>query len=170
MGQTGFGTLDLVLDASSSAPVTVARVYNQASNGGTAGLGEELVNTSGVSASGGLTVQVIPAGFTGFVSAPPNTENTRFNLGVRTLDPGATVTYVLKRFSGETKASKFETYPPNYFNQVDAAVLFGVSGIEENDFVEVSVSTGSAIVYGSSTDNTSNDPSVQFVYPVFGVV
>jgi hypothetical protein len=36
--------------------------------------------------------------------------------------------------------------------------------------VEVSVSTGSAIVYGSSTDDTTNDPSVQFVYPVFGVV
>jgi hypothetical protein len=172
MGQTGFGTLDLVLSASSSAPVTVARVFNQASNGGTAGLGEELVNTSGAFASGGLTVQVIPAGFTGFVSAPPNTENTRYNIGVRTLDSGAFVTYVLKKSSGETVSSKSETYPPNYFNQVDATVLFGLSasGIEANAYVEVSVSTGSAIVYGSSTDNTTNDPSVQFVYPVFGVV
>jgi hypothetical protein len=170
MGQTGFGSIDLVLAAGSAVPVTVARVFNQASDGGTSGLGEELVNTAGGFAGGGLAVQVIPAGFTGFVSAPPNTENTRFNLGVRTLDLGATVNYVLKRFSGETKASKSETYPPNYFNQVDAAVLFGVIGIEENDFVEVSVSTGSAIVYGSSTDDRTNDPSVQFVYPVFGVV
>jgi len=172
MGQSGFGTLDLVLAADSTVPVTVARVFNQASNGGTAGLGEELVNTTGNFASGGLAVQVIPAGFTGFVSAPPNTENTRFNIGVRTLDLGSFVTYVLKKSSGETVSSKSEAYPPNYFNQVDATVLFGLSasGIEANDYVEVSVSTGSAIVYGSSTDNTTNDPSVQFVYPVFGVV
>jgi hypothetical protein len=172
MGQTGFGTLDLVLSASSSAPVAVARVFNQGSNGGTAGLGEELVNTSGVFAGGGLTVQVIPAGFTGFVSAPPNTENTRFNVGVRTLDLGASVHYVLKDSAGNTLASADQLLPPNYFNQVDATILFGLSvgGIAANDYVEVSVSSGSAIVYGSSTDNTTNDPSVQFVYPVFGVV
>ena len=172
MGQTGFGTLDLVLAADSSTPVTVARVFNQASNGGTAGLGEELINTSGNFAGGGLAVQVIPAGFTGFVSAPPNTENTRFNIGVRTLDSGASVQYVLKDSAGNTLANAHQLLQPNYFNQVDATVLFGLSasGIAANDYVEVSVSSGSAIVYGSSTDNTTNDPSVQFVYPVFGVV
>jgi len=169
MGQTGFGTIDLVVSAGSTVPVTIARVYNQTEDGGTAGLGEELVNTSGQAASGGLAIQVIPAGFTGFMSGPPNTENTRFNVGVRTLDLGASVQYVLKDAAGNTLANANQLLPPNYFNQQDAAVLFGLSGIGANDYVEVTVSTGSAIVYGSSTDGTTNDPSVQFVYPVFGI-
>ena len=169
MGQTGFGTIDLVVSAGSTVPVTIARVYNQTEDGGTAGLGEELVNTSGEAASGGLAIQVIPAGFTGFMSGPPNTENTRFNVGVRTLDLGASVQYVLKDAAGNTLANANQLLPPNYFNQQDAAVLFGLSGIGANDYVEVTVSTGSAIVYGSSTDGTTNDPSVQFVYPVFGI-
>jgi hypothetical protein len=171
MGQTGFGTIDVVVAAGSSVPVTVARVFNQSDDGGTAGLGEELVNTSGQGASGGLAIQVIPAGFTGFMSAPPNTENTRFNVGVRTLDSGASVQYVLKDSAGNTVANAHQLLPPNYFNQVDATILFGLSGssIGANDYVEVTVSTGSAIAYGSSTDGTTNDPSVQFVYPVFGI-
>lgn len=171
MGQTGFGTIDLVVSAGSSVPITIARVFNQADGGGTSGLGEELVNTSGEAASGGLAIQVIPAGFTGFMSGPPNTENTRFNVGVRTLDSGASVEYVLKDSAGNTLANAHQLLPPNYFNQVDATILFGLSAssIDANDYVEVTVSTGSAIVFGSSTDGTTNDPSAQFVYPVFGI-
>ena len=34
------------------------------------------------------------------------------------------------------------------------------------DYIQVGVSGGSAIVYGAATDNSTNDPSVQFVTPI----
>lgn len=166
MGQTGFGSIDVVLSADSGVPVTFARVFNDQGDAGSSGVGEELVPDSGSFSSAG---QVVPAGFTGYLSAPVDASKTRFNLGVRTLDSGAFITFVLKDASGNVKASAASPYPPDYFNQFHAEDLFGTA-LGSNDVVEVTVSTGSAIVFGSTTDNVTNDPSYQFVHPVFGVL
>jgi hypothetical protein len=164
MGQSGFGSIDLVLSPASAVPITFARVFNDQGEAGSSGVGEEMVADSSAFSSSG---QILSAGFTGYLSAPVDASKTRFNLGVRTLDSGAFVTFVLKDESGNVKASASSAYPPNYFNQFHAEDLFGMA-LGSNDVVEVSVSAGRATVFGSTTD--TNDPSYQFVHPVFGVV
>ena len=164
MGQTGIGTLEIVLDADSAIPVTVARVFDDQGAQGTTGLGEEMILLGDSSSP-----LVVPAGFTGYLSAPIDPVAFRFNIGVRTLDSGAFVTYTLKDSAGNTRTSVHASYDPNFFNQFLASDLFGIAP-GANDIVEVSVSTGEAIVYGVTIDQHTNDPSAQFVHPVFGVL
>ena len=40
--------------------------------------------------------------------------------------------------------------------------MFNHVMIGSNDIVEIFVSEGSAVAYGATTDNTTNDPSFQF--------
>jgi len=164
MGQTGIGTLDIFVDADSAIPVTVARVFDDQGANGTTGLGEEMIPLGDASSP-----LVVPAGFTGYLSTPIDPVAFRFNIGVRTLDSGAFVTYTLKDSAGNTRTSVHASYEPNYFNQFLASDLFGIVP-GANDIVEVSVSTGEAIVYGVTIDQHTNDPSAQFVHPVFGVL
>lgn len=164
MGQTGFGSIDVIVSPNSAIPVTLARVFNDQGAAGTSGLGEEMISTGDSFSS-----LIVPAGFTGYLSAPVDPTRTRFNIGVRTLDSGAFVSYTLKDESGNVKANASAQYPPNFFNQFHAEDLFGMA-LAANDIVEVSVSTGNAIVFGAATDQVTNDPSAQFVRPVFGVL
>ncbi|HET9795945.1 MAG TPA: hypothetical protein VFS34_15950 [Thermoanaerobaculia bacterium] len=166
MGQTGFGTLDVVLSVDSAVPVTLARVFNDQGAGGTSGFGEELVPVTGSFSSSGA---IVPNGFTGYLSAPVDPDAVRLNLGVRTLDSDSFVSFELKDKQGNLKATAQSSFPPNYFNQFHAQDLFHMA-LAGDDIVEVSVSTGSAIVSGAATDNVTNDPSVQFVHPVFGIL
>ena len=166
MGQTGFGTLDLIVSADSAVPVTLARNFNDQGSAGSSGLGEELVAESGAFSNAG---QIVPAGFTGYLSAPVDPGKARLNIGLRTLDSAAFVTFQLEDSAGSLKATSQSVFPPNYFNQFHAEQMFGMD-LAANDVVEVSVSTGSAIVFGATTDNVTNDPSAQFVHPVFGVL
>jgi hypothetical protein len=166
MGQTGFGTLDVIVAADSAIPVTLARIYNDQGSAGQSGLGEEMVAEAGPFSFSG---QIVPAGFTGYLSAPVDPAKTRLNIGVRTLDSEAFVSFELRDSAGNLKATSQSDFPPNFFNQFHAEDMFGMA-LAPNDVVEVSVSTGSAIVFGAATDNVTNDPSAQFVHPVFGVL
>ena len=166
MGLEGFGTLDVIVSADSAIPVTLARIYNDQGSAGQSGLGEEMVAEAGPFSTG---TPIMPAGFTGYLSGPVDPAKTRLNIGVRTLDSGAFVSFDLKDSAGNLKATSQSAFPPNYFNQFHAEQMFGMD-LAANDVVEVSVSTGSAIVFGAATDNVTNDPSAQFVRPVFGVL
>jgi hypothetical protein len=57
------------------------------------------------------------------------------------------------------------TLAPNLLTQESAAALFSIP-IEPNDSIDVSVQTGSAIVYGSAVDNISQDPSFVIAKPL----
>ena len=49
---------------------------------------------------------------------------------------------------------------PNLFEQLSAARLLGVAP-GANDTLAFSLEGGSAIIYGATTDNTTQDPSLQ---------
>jgi hypothetical protein len=164
MGQTGLGTLDLVLPATSSLPVIVVRVYNDAGAGGTAGFTEEAMDPSGSFES-----RVLFAGATGLLIAPSNVTDFRFNIGVRALLSGAFVTFRVRDASGVIVRTVTKDYPPTFYEQQSASTLLG-GPIAANDSIEVSVSSGSAIVYGATADNTTNDPSIQFARVVFAIL
>jgi len=165
LGLTGTGSLDFVVPSGQSAPLAITRVYNDAGTNGTSGFTEELVGTTVSSNDPHLMFQ----GATGFMVAPPDPTKARFNIGIRTLSSGATITATLKSATGTTIATVTKTYQPNWFEQPSAAVFFGVASIGANSIVQISVSSGSAIIYGSTTDNTTNDPAIQVMTVAFAI-
>jgi hypothetical protein len=164
MGQSGLGTLDLVLPAGGALPVIVARVYNDAGAAGTSGFTEEAIDPSG-----SFDSRVLFAGATGLLVAPPSNTSLRLNIGVRTLLSGAVVTFRVRDASGAILNTVTKTYDPTFYEQQPAATLLGAP-LGANDSIEVSVSSGTAIVYGATIDNVTNDPSIQFVRVVFAIL
>ena len=100
---------------------------------------------------------------------PVDPTKTRFNIGVRTLFSGATITAVLRDTNGNPLKTVTKTYLPNWFEQVDSTTFFGGTVIGPNQSISITVGGGSAIVYGSTTDNTTNDPNIQFAVALFGI-
>lgn len=165
MGQTGVGSLDIWTPAGQSTPIIITRVYDDQGVDGTAGLMEEAIPVSDAIAIG---TNVLARGVTGFLVAPRDPARTRFNIGVRTLHSGATIHVTVRDRNGVVVRNVTRTYTANYFIQTDAATFLG-GPIAGDESIQISVSSGSAIVYGSTTDNTTNDPAIQFAYGVFAI-
>lgn len=165
MGETGLGSLDISVPAGGSIPIILARVYNDEGAEGTSGLTEVPIETADTI---GIGKEYLARGVTGFLVTPRDPAKTRFNIGVRTFYSGAVITARLKNSAGVTIATVTKTYTANYFTQVSAESFLGTP-IAGDQTIEISVSSGSAVVYGSTTDNTTNDPAIQFVRGVFAI-
>jgi hypothetical protein len=151
MGLTGLGSLDVVTDTGTATPLFVVRVFNDAGAAGTTGFTEEAV----------APAEALVAGERGFLIAPPDAALYRFNVGVRTLGSGATVTITARNFAGTVTRTLTRTYPPNYFEQRDSAAFLNGAAVAANEAITIQVVSGSAIVYGATVDNRTNDPSLQ---------
>lgn len=172
-GFTGLGSIDFVLPTSQNMPAVVARVYNDiGATAGTAGLSEFAVDADGffdggTIPPGGISLQM---GVTAVMITPTDPARTRFNIGVRSFFSGAQITATLRNPDGTVVASVSKTYAPNSFEQVSAEAFFGGGvTIGANQMIVVSVGDGSAIVYGATTDNVTNDPAVQFAIGIFAI-
>lgn len=165
MNRSGLGSLDISVPAGQSVPIILTRVYNDAGAEGTSGLTEKpIVISDGIS----IGEELLARGVTGFLVTPRDPAKTRFNIGVRTLYSGATITATLKNSAGVTIRTITRTYTANYFVQTDAATFLG-GPIAGDETIQISISSGSAIVYGSTTDNTTNDPAIQFATGIFAI-
>lgn len=165
-GRSGLGSVDLITATGATKPVIITRVYNDAGTAGTSGLTEDTIDPA--------DPRVINAGFTAFLVTPVDPTKTRFNIGVRTGASGATLTAILRDTNGTILKTVTKTYLPNWFEQVDANgassnSFFGVTAVGPNQSISINVSSGSAIVYGSTTDDITNDPNIQFAVALFGV-
>ncbi len=165
MGQTGIGSLDVSVPANQAVPMLMTRVYNDAGSAGTSSLTEEAIPYT---TSVDVDMNVLARGVTAFLVTPRDPNRTRFNIGIRTLYSGATIQVTVRNSDGTTVRTVSRTYTANYFVQTDAATFVG-GPISGDQTVQITVSSGSAIVYGSSTDNTTNDPAIQFAYGVFAI-
>jgi hypothetical protein len=163
-GLSGLGSLDVITPIHKQLPQMLVRVYNDAGSSGTAGFFEEAAFPAYSSA-------VIPAPWTARMITPVDPSRTRFNIGVRTLFAGATFTAQLLDQGGHVVTSVTKTYPAGWFEQVDSTSFFGGVPVVANGSVVVTVSQGCAIVYGATTDNVTQDPSMQYaVLPPNGPV
>lgn len=165
LGATGLGSLDVVLPQGSQIPIIVTRVFNDAGGSGTSGFTEDALNPD----VGGADSAILTAGATGFLIAPSDTTHLRFNMGVRTLLSGASITLTVHDVTGAVVHSVSKVYPPTYFEQQTSDSFLGYT-LQANDTIEVDVTAGSAALYGATTDNTTNDPSIQFARVVFAVL
>lgn len=150
MGASGLGSLDVVSN-NSGTPVVTARIFNDTPNG-TSGFTEELVAPHSALRTGESAVFAMPSDLTAF----------RMNIGVRTLDQGATITVYPLLANGLSQGSVEHTYAPNYFEQNTLAGFIAPATAIPNALFTVYVSAGNAIIYASTTDNKTNDSSVQF--------
>jgi streptogramin lyase len=150
MGRSGLGTADIEVTAG-GVPTTTVRVFNDAGAAGTTGFTEDLIRAEEALRVGSSGVLLLPADLTRF----------RFNLGVRTLESGATATLTLRDASGAVVATVSRTLPATYHEQQSAAALLGVSSLPVGGSISIAVTTGTAIFYGATVDNTTGDPSLQ---------
>ena len=150
MGRSGLGSADIEV-TSGTVPVVTARVFNDAGAAGTTGFTEEPMRTDEALRPGSLGVLFLPADLTRF----------RFNLGVRTLEAGATATLTLRDAGGGVVATVARTLPATYHEQQSAAGFLGVSTLPPGGGLTITVNAGAAIFYGATVDNTTGDPSLQ---------
>lgn len=150
---SGIGSADLVADAGSPFPVTLVRVFNDAGTLGTTGLGEEQMTAS----------DALQSGDTAALLAPPDFQRFRLNIGVRTLDQGVTFTLTVRDKNGViVKTTAPKHYDPNFFVQPGSAAMLEGYALSGEETISIAITGGSAFIYGSTTDNTTQDPSVQF--------
>jgi hypothetical protein len=149
------GSLDLIPDGGSAAPVSAVRVFNDAGAAGTTGMTiEQLAMRDAIS-----------AGQRGTLIAPMDPARARMNVGIRTLRDGASLTITVRDRLGAMILSSQRSYPPTYFVQVPLAELAGNAVLLGDEVVVIAVDAGSAMVYGATTDNLTQDPSVQIARP-----
>lgn len=152
--ESGFGTLD-VAPSTGTLPEGTMRVYNDGGADGAPGFLAPLIAVR----------SAIRAGEEGLLIAPADATALRYNLGIRSLDDGASLTFTLRRAAGTIAATATRELPPNTLIQLPAAALFEVQ-LEGNDAIEIAVQQGAAIVYGSAVDNGSQDPALIVATPL----
>ena len=150
MGRSGLGSADIEM-TSGAVPTATVRVFNDAGAAGTTGFTEELMRSDEALRPRQSGVLLLPADLTNF----------RFNLGVRTLESGATTTLTLRDASGTVVATISRAFAPTYHEQQSASAFLGVSTLPAGGSISIAVSSGDAIFYGATVDNATGDPSLQ---------
>jgi len=156
MGQSGVGTIDVVASGGTAAPVVSVRVYNDGGALGTVGFTEDALRLS----------EALVGGNRGALIAPFDLIAFRFNIGVRTLGSGASISFTLRDQTGNVRRTFAQSYPPNFFQQIDATSFFGIAPLP-NDTLTIDVTAGGAFVYGVTADNRTNDPAIGQAQKVF---
>lgn len=151
LGQSGVGSLDVVPSTGTAAPIVSVRIYNDAGSQGTSGFTEEARNVSDALTSGQRAVLL----------GPFDTAAFRFNVGVRTLENGASIAVTVRDSSGFVVKALTRTYPANFFAQVDVAAFLDNTAIGPNHTITTEVTAGSLFLYGVTADNRTNDPAFQ---------
>jgi hypothetical protein len=147
-GTEGLGSID-VLASEGAVPAIVARAYDDKPEG-TNGTGVPLVDSRDALAEGQHASLI----------APGDLARYRFNIGIRTLSAGAAVKISVWSEDGFERSSTVRTFAANFFQQ-QAAAEFVFGTVAANDSIEVEILSGAAVLYGTTTDNATNDPAIQ---------
>lgn len=149
MGASGLGSADI--EIVSGIPVVTARVFNDAGAFGTTGFTEAAMRAG----------DAIPPGQKGVLLIPSDLTEARFNVGLRTLDGGASLNIAFRNAAGDLLGSRTRVFPASYHEQQDALGFLGVAELPPGGSISVFVNSGAAIVYGATVDNVTGDPSLQ---------
>ena len=80
---------------------------------------------------------------------------------VEVTDQAIYLTFTLRNAAGSVLETSSRAFPPNYHEQRDAVGLLRVSDAPPGGSIAIAVTSGSAIVYGATVDNSTGDPSLQ---------
>ena len=149
LGLSGLGSIDIYTTVGFEAPLAVAHIYED-SAGATKGL-----TTDALLLDRALTEDAV-------LFAPTDPSKFRMNIGVRTLDQPVTLGFVIFRANGTARTNTVTIdFPANYFAQNGAEQMLGTP-LQAGDAIVVRAGAAPVFVYGSTTDNVSQDPSIQF--------
>jgi len=160
---SGLYSVDVYTGAGDDTPLVLAHVFSDAGDAGTTGFTESLI-TDLSHIFGGLGVSV-----TGVLLGPPDLVKYRYQIGVRTLDGPVFVSVTVKDASGAVVHTSSTTFPANSYFQLTVEDFTGGFSLDANDSIVIAYSGGRAIFYGATTDNVTNDPSVQFMPYLFAI-
>jgi hypothetical protein len=149
MGTSGVGSLD-ILTTAGNAPIATARVFSDAGTAGTSGFSEEAVAPN----------DALDFFSRGILLIPPDLTNFRMNIGVRTLDSGATLDVATYDSTGVLKATRtLPAYGANVFDQMPVATFTGASTVPPGGYIVITFNVfgGRAFVYSSVIDNKTSD-------------
>jgi len=145
MGQSGLGSLDVV-PSSGPPPRIVARIY---SDNGTAG-------TAGFTMDSFAPDQALRRNVTYLMPVAADLTAFRMNVGIRTLEDGVTIAI------NHGATSVIKTYAANHFEQGTLAAFLGEQPAV-NSLYRITIQSGSAFIYTTTTDNRTNDTTVRFL-------
>jgi hypothetical protein len=149
MGTSGVGSLDIFTTAG-NAPIATARVFSDGGASGTSGFSEEALSPN----------EALDFFSRGILLIPQDLTNFRMNIGVRTLDTGATFDVFTYDSTGALKATRtVPAYGPNVFDQVPVATFTGASPVPPGGYILITFNVfgGRAFVYSSVIDNRTSD-------------
>lgn len=106
---------------------------------------------------------------TGALVSSPDPSKFRFNVGIRTLGGPVGVAVSVKDASGTVVHSVSSVFPANFFTQLSSRDFLGGFDLDADDTLVITFSDGAAIFYGATTDNVTNDPSVQIMPYLFAI-
>jgi len=152
MGVSGLGSIDVVPNLS-YAPLVVTRVFDDDGSGRAAGFTEPTVRFGDAS--------VLQTGDEGWLLAPDDLVNYRMNIGVRSLAAGATLAVTVLKPDGSVVGTITRHFDPDEFEQQPVKDYLNPN-IDPNDAIVVDVVSGSAIVYGVTVNNATNDTGQTF--------
>ncbi|MHB0969746.1 MAG: cadherin domain-containing protein [Thermoanaerobaculia bacterium] len=151
LGQSGLGSLDIVADAGTLLPTVTARAFNLLPNLGTLGSSVPVLHPDDALGRGDVVGLISPA----------NMQRYRLNIGIRTLEGPVTLKITTFGADGNRRGEPLDrTYPAEYFEQTGANIFLG-SPLLPNESLTFEILSGRAFIYGSTTDNRTNDPNIQ---------
>jgi len=148
---SGLGSADIIGDINSPLPVSLVRVFNDAGANGTTGLAEDQLAPE----------EALQPGNVGVLIAPSDAAKFRLNIGVRTLENGAAMNITVRDKDGIVVKSTTKSFGPTFFTQPASSQMLDGYVLVGGETISFQITSGTAFIYGSTTDNTTNDPSVQ---------
>jgi hypothetical protein len=149
---TGLGSADIIGDLNSPLPVSLVRVFNDGGPLGTTGLAEEQLSEE----------EALQPGNSGVLIAPADISKFRLSVGIRTLASPVALTITVRDKDGNVVKTLPKTYDPTFFDQPTSSRLLEGYVLAGGETLTFAVTSGSVFIYGSTTDNATQDPSVQF--------
>jgi hypothetical protein len=146
---TGLGSLDVVVEGK-GMPVIVARAFDDRGDDGTSGATVPAVHTEDALHVGASATLILPS----------DRRNFRFNVGVRALADGAAATVAIYGENGILRKDLGErSWSGDAFEQLPADAFAGETLLASESLVFTLI-RGGLVIYGTTTDNTTNDPSI----------
>ncbi len=152
MGVSGLGSIDVVPNLS-YAPLIITHVFDDDGGGRAAGFTEPTVRPGDAS--------VLQEGDEGWLLAPDDLVNYRMNIGVRSLSQGATLAVTVLKPDGSIVGTFTRQLDPDEFEQQPIKDYLNPN-IDPNYAIVIDVVSGSAIVYGVTVNNATNDTGQTF--------
>lgn len=152
-GATGSGTADVIASVG-PAPVNVTMIVDENAPGSPAVQIPQLPLEAALS-----------AGESGGLITPADEFRYRMNIGIRTLDHGAALTFRVYDSAGHLVRTVARPFNPTFFQQFLASDLLA-GPLPANGLVRVTVDGGSAIIYAATIANDTGDATLQIASSV----